>query len=335
MKKSCIVGYGAIGPFQAQIFKDLPNAKLYAICDNDPAKLEKAAKDFPDAKLYSDYDEALKDAEIEVIHVCTPHYLHLEMVEKALAAGKDVLLEKPVCISLDEFEKMKEAEAKSNNVLSVVFQNRTNPSTQRMLEEMPKIGKILGISARLLWHKDEAYYNSGEWRGKWATEGGGLLINQAIHTLDLLGYLAGGYTAVTGSISTKKLGHVIEVEDTADALMETVKGIDVIFSGSNCYPVDTPIQIEITGEKATLRFMGRTLYKIQDGKTEELVTDGEIGNKKKSYWGHGHRAVLYNFYQYLETGQGYCLKLGDTENTMKALFAFYKSAKINERVEIK
>ena len=113
------------------IFKNFPFAELYAICDMDDKRLENAAKAHPTAKLFKDYNDVLADVNIDVIHICTPHHLHCEMVEKALAAGKNVLLEKPVCISMDEFERMKKAEEKSSAVLGIVFQNRYNLTTKK------------------------------------------------------------------------------------------------------------------------------------------------------------------------------------------------------------
>ena len=199
---------------------------------------------------------------------------------------------------------------------------------------MPDIGKILGVSGRVLWSRDEKYYSMDEWRGKWKTEGGGVMINQAIHTFDLLGYITGGFTSVYGSISTKKLGRIIEVEDTADAHLETAMEADAMFYASNCYSVTTPVMIEVTGENATLRIEDNNLYKIQNGKADLIESDIRADGDK-SYWGMGHGAVLYNFYNYLETGNGEYITLESTENTMNALFSFYESAKKNERIKIK
>lgn len=333
MKKSCIVGFGEIGLYHSKLFNELPFAELYAVCDIEEKKLKRAANLFHGVKCFRNYDDVLEDVNIDVIHICTPHHLHCEMVEKALSAGKDVLLEKPVCINIDEFNRIKRAEEKSSNILGIILQNRINPTTRKMLAELTNIGKLLGVSGRVLWSRDEKYYNMDEWRGKWRTEGGGVMINQAIHTFDILGYITGGFTSVFGSISTKKLGNIIEVEDTADAHLETAMGADAIFYASNCYPVNTPVMIEITGEYATLRLEDNHLYKIQNGKAELIESD--IKNESlKSYWGIGHKAVFYNFYKYLEVGEGAYTTLKDTENTMKTIFALYESAKRNERVEI-
>lgn len=265
MKKSCIVGFGEIGLYHSKLFNELPFAELYAVCDIEEKKLKRVANLFPGVKCFRNYDDVLADVSIDVIHICTPHYLHCEMVEKALLVGKDVLLEKPVCISVDEFNRIKRAEKKSSNILGIILQNRCNPTARKMLAELPKIGKILGASGRVLWSRDEKYYSMDEWRGKWRTEGGGVMINQAIHTLDLLGCITGGFTSVYGSVSTKKLGHIIEVEDTADAHLETAIGADAMFYASNCYSVDTPVMIEVTGEHVTLRLEDNNLYKIQNG----------------------------------------------------------------------
>lgn len=333
MRKACIVGFGVIGTYHAKLLETLPFAELYAICDIDDEKLERAGVLYPSVKLFKDYKEMLKDESIDTVHICTPHFLHCEMAENALNADKNVLLEKPVCISINEFERIKKAEEKAKGILGIVFQNRANPCVQKLIEKLPEIGELIGVSGRVLWSRDEEYYKAAEWKGKWKTEGGGVLINQAIHTFDILGYITGGFTSVYGSISAKKLGDVIEVEDTVDAHLETVNGVEVMFYASNCYLMDTPVMVEVTGENATLRMADNNLYEIRNGMIEKIASDTKPADEKACY-GVGHKGLIYKFYSYLETGKGEYIPLEDTENTMKALFGLYESARENKRVFI-
>lgn len=329
-KTACIVGYGVIAPNHADAIVNCDFAELYAICDNDAEKLEKAKKDYPGVTVYQDYEDVIGDENIEVVHICTPHYLHGMMAEKALLAGKDVLLEKPVCLNEEDFEKLEKAQDISGKKVCVCFQNRTNACVRKMQEELPALGKIKSLHGTLMWFKDRAYYESGEWRGKWATEGGGLIINQAIHTIDLLGLLSGGFKSVDATLSTKCLGDFIEVEDTADVVFETECGARALFFGSNCYPINAPNVVEIHCEKGSLRYTKETLTLTQDGADAVIATDKSV-QIGKSYWGSGHYMVINEFYKLLNTGEGEIISLASVKNTMKTVFALYESGKTNER----
>ncbi len=330
MKKGCIVGYGVIAPNHADALINSDFSELYAVCDNDEAKLEKAKKDHPGVKTYKDFEDVIKDAEIDVVHICTPHYLHGPMAEKALLAGKDVFLEKPVCLNAEDFAKLEEAEKKTGKKVCVCFQSRANACVRKIQEELPHLGKIKAIHGTLMWFKDRAYYESGEWRGKWATEGGGLIINQAIHTIDLLGLFTGGFKSVDATLTTKCLGDFIEVEDTADVVFETNCGTRALFFGSNCYPINAPNVVEIRCENGSLRYTKGTLTLTQDGAEAVIATDKAI-QIGKDYWGSGHYMVINEFYKLLETGEGEIISLDKVKNTMYTVFALYESGKTNER----
>ncbi len=333
MKKSCIVGYGVIAPTHINAVLNSEYAQLYAVCENDPEKLEKAKKEYEGIKTYLDYEDVISDKDIDVVHICTPHYLHGPMAEKALLAGKDVFLEKPVCLNEDDFEKLEKAQEVSGKKVCVCFQNRANNCIIRLQQELPKLGKIKSLHGTLMWFKDRAYYESGEWRGKWATEGGGLIINQAIHTIDLLGLLAGGYKSVNATLTTKCLGDFIEVEDTADVVLETECGARALFFGSNCYPINISNVIEVHCENGSLRYTRGELVLTRDEVDEVLEKDTKV-QIGKDYWGGGHYKVINEFYKLLETGEGEIISLVDVKNTMKTVFALYKSSKINERIDI-
>lgn len=333
MKKSCVVGYGVIAPNHTEAIVNCDYAQLYAVCDNDAQKLEKAKRDYNGIKAFLDYDEMIKDNEIDVVHICTPHYLHASMAEKALLAGKDVFLEKPVCLSEEEFEKLEKAQEVSGKRVCVCFQNRVNNCVKRIQSELPKLGKIKSLHGILMWFKDRAYYESGDWRGKWATEGGGLIINQAIHTIDILGLFSGGYKSVNATLTTKCLGDFIEVEDTADVVFETKCGARALFFGSNCYPINISNVVEIHCEGGSLRYTNGMLSLTKDGVDTVIEKDSavQIG---KDYWGSGHYKAINEFYKLLETSSGEIVSLADVKNTMKTVFALYKSSKLNERIDI-
>lgn len=328
MKKGCVVGFGAVGPVHAEALAK--TGRLGGICDNQPERLRRGEK--YGVSLYSDFDEMLADTGIDAVHICTPHYLHTPMLAAALEAGKDVVLEKPVSVSVQELDAALEAEKKSDKRVCVMLQNRTNASVVRLRQaaESREFGKIIGINAFVTWHRDREYYESDAWRGKWETEGGGLLINQAIHTLDLISYIGGRIKTVRGSISTKLLGDCIEAEDTADALFIHENGVRTCFYGTNNFPLNPPASLEVHFENAVLRYADKMLIKICSG-TAEVIEKDDTAAAGKDYWGSGHERVINSFYSLLETGTGEYIGLNDAEHAMRTLFAFYESARNSGR----
>lgn len=324
MKNACIVGYGAIGPIHAEAVCRSRLGALYAICDSDPAKLALAAQNY-DIRTYGAYSEILQDKAIDVVHICTPHYLHKDMAVQAMLAGKDVVLEKPAAMDSGELEELWAVQQQTGRKVCLMLQNRMNASIQAMkkLSRDPALGKLIGIEGAMTWHRDAAYYRSGAWRGTWAQEGGGLLINQAVHLIDLFSYLGGGIQTVRASISAKYLDDVIEVEDTADALLGMPGGVRGCFYATNAYNGNKPFRLEMQFENALFRYADNRLYKITD--TVEVAASDDMDTHGKRVWGTGHQSVIGQFYSSLENGGDY-ISLEDGINTMRALFAFYASA---------
>lgn len=316
MSRACIIGYGAIGPVHA---KALENIGInYCVCDCNPDRLAKAGE----KGKYSSIDECLADSSIEVVHICLPHYMHVPIAELAVKAGKKVILEKPVGINREEVNGLFE---KYSEEICIVLQNRKNPCAIKLKEilENNVYGKVKAASAFLTWSRNREYYESDEWRGKWSTEGGGLMINQAVHTLDLLCWLGGGYKSLKGSIATRKLGDVIEVEDTADMIVSLNSGIDACFYATNCAESSAPPRIEFECENGTLRYGNNMLILISDGKVEILAQDS-TDVPGKSYWGKGHESVIREFYDYIDGKTNSFSNLGTAKDAMYALFDLYE-----------
>ncbi|MBE7045172.1 MAG: Gfo/Idh/MocA family oxidoreductase [Ruminococcaceae bacterium] len=333
MKNACIVGFGAIGPIHAKAIAETKDAKLYAICDVIEERAKKGAEQYG-AKVYTDFDTMLSDKEIDVVHICTPHYLHVPMATACLSAGKNVVLEKPVVMKPEEFEILANAVENSPNKLCTMLQNRTNPCVRRLRKEMQEkdLGDLKAVCAFLTWTRDEAYYRSEEWRGKWDTEGGGVLINQAVHLIDLMSWLGGGVEQLRCNISTKYLDDIIEVEDTADAVFYMKNGTRGCFYATNAYSENSPFRLELQFEKALYRYADGLLYCIRDGQVEILENDEKPTTGGKNYWGTGHLEVIRDFYQSLETGTENYLCLKDAWHSAKVLMGMYTSAKQNGKM---
>ena len=322
MKNVCIVGYGAVGPVHAAALKDIESVNLYAVCDNNPKKIKICCKEY-DCKEFFDFDEMLHDECIDAVHICTPHYLHKEMAMKALNAGKAVVLEKTVGIKLSELEELSSfSKEQDKPPLCVMLQNRTNVCVMKLKEiiKSRNVGKLQGIIANLNWHRGEAYYAQDAWRGKWKTEGGGLLINQAVHLVDLMLYFGGPVKNFESEIHRWGITG-IEVEDTANAMLQFESGAKGIFHATNCYVTDEAFQLELRFEKAHFRYADGLLYEILDGDVRVLAKDEKL-KIGKSYWGCGHQTVIRNFYEQKDYPD-----INDAYAAMKFIFAIYDKNK--------
>ncbi len=320
----CIVGYGAIGPVHANAIKKIKNVTLYAVCDINDSRARQCADEY-NCIVYNDFEEMLKDCNIDVVHICTPHYLHKDMTIKALKSGKDVVLEKPVAINKNEMDELVAFVNSDENKkkLCVMLQNRRNVCIEKLKEIVLNndLGKLKGIIGNVFWKRDEAYYNQDEWRGKWATEGGGLLINQTVHMIDMMLYFGGKVEDFKASINHWHISN-IEVEDNAQVLMYFENGARGIFNASNCYVVDEPYILDLLFEKAHYRYADNCLYKIGEKGAEYITSDKSV-KVGKSYWGSGHLTVISSFYDSLNGNGEHYTDINDAYDTMKLVFDIY------------
>ena len=222
--RTALVGCGKVGQIHAAALRELPESEFVAVCDRDSQRAASFAERFG-VKPYSDLGKLLKDAAPQAITICTPHPLHAEAAIQAAEAGTSALVEKPLAASLADCDAMLAASRKSGTKLGVISQRRCYEAVQRMKTAIDtgKIGKpILGVFQMYSW-RDQAYYQSDPWRGKWDTEGGGVLVNQSPHQLDLLHWFMGDIDEISGYWAN--LNHpYVEVEDTALAMIRFKSG---------------------------------------------------------------------------------------------------------------
>jgi UDP-N-acetyl-2-amino-2-deoxyglucuronate dehydrogenase len=222
--RTALVGCGKVGQIHAAALRDLDESQLVAVCDHDLARASSFAERFG-GRAFNDVATMLKEAAPQAVMVCTPHPLHAEAVIRAAEAGAASLVEKPLAASLADCDAMLAATRKAGVKLGVVSQRRLYEPVLRMKAAIDagKIGApVLGVFSMFSW-RDQAYYQSDPWRGKWATEGGGVLVNQSPHQLDLLQWFMGDIDEITGCWAN--LNHpYIEVEDTALAIVRFKSG---------------------------------------------------------------------------------------------------------------
>ncbi|WP_246599587.1 Gfo/Idh/MocA family protein [Clostridium lacusfryxellense] len=273
--KAAIVGCGAIYTNHAEALTNNDNIELVCVCDINEEKAAKAADKYK-CKYYTDYNQMLKTEKLDVVHICTPHYLHASMSIAAMRSGNHGLTEKPMAISISDAKAMIEVSKETGKRLGVCFQNRFNATSVRIKEaiESGEVGKVIRAKGFVTWHREAPYYTDSGWRGSWKTEGGWVLINQSIHTLDLLQWFLGDIHYIKGSVDTRLLQDVIEVEDTAEATIKFSNGASAIFYATNCYSTDSPVELEIICEKAVLRLTEDLTIKYKNGETE-YTTDAD------------------------------------------------------------
>ena len=311
--RAAVIGVGNIGTLHARILSE--SGLLCGVCDVDEKKLNA----YPGVPRYTDYKAMTEELKPDCVHVCTPHYLHAEMVVYALDRGVNVLCEKPLCISYEQLERVLEAEKRSSARLGVCLQNRYNRETvfaKKYLEGK----RILSAVAQVAWHRTAEYYATGEWRGKKATEGGGVLINQAIHTLDLLQYLCGMPESVSASVSNLTLKGCIEVEDTA--VIVSHGGAPVTFFATNGASSDMPVGITIVTDEGTLVITPGSVF--VNGVAQD-IGDERYKPLGKACYGSGHGALIADFYDKLEKGEPFPVNGEEGARSVRLVLAAYKS----------
>ena len=322
--RAAIIGCGGIHHVHAQTLADIPQAKLVAVCDIKPERAEASAKAYG-ARAYTKAEDVFALEDVDVVHITTPHYLHAPLAIAALKAGKYVLCEKPMATSNADARAMIDA---ADGRLGIIFQNRYNAGAQKMKEiiESGEYGAVKCIRGAVTWVRTPAYY-SDDWHGRKALEGGGVMMNQAIHTLDLVQWLAGPALTVAGQINTQSLRGVIEVEDTAQFRIRFASGAVGIFFATTGYGVDDEVEVEIVLEKETFWLRSDRLYRRPQGGELELICRNEgLIPKGKGYWGTGHLMQLRDYYESISQGKPIWLDGREGYRALSITQALYRSA---------
>ena len=316
-----IIGLGAISPLHIRAILNC-GQKITAICDIDAEKLRKVNEEFGlKAIEYGDFNALIASGKVDAVHVCTPHYLHAEIICKALLAGIHVLSEKPLAISYGQLGEIEKAVKTSSATLGVCFQNRYNASIL-YLKELFNNKDILAATANLVWCRDKDYYSSAPWRGTKLYEGGGVMINQAIHTLDILQWFCGMPESVTAHCSNNSLKGVIEVEDTAFGRFTLKNGGNFVINATNSAASCFPISIMFQSKTDAAELSGDNL--IINGKFITKTDGSPIFGKEE--WGVGHGKLIKDFYDCLHSGKKFPIDFYEASKTVKLILKMYESS---------
>ncbi len=242
-----LVGCGVIGPTHAEAIQSLPDAQLVAVVDIDAERARKLADTYG-AKPYSNLAEMLAQEQVDVVNICVPSGLHGEVACQVMRTGRHVIVEKPMEISREAMDEMLLVQREMDVKLAVISQHRFDPASQQVhtLVEEGAFGKLVMGNAVIPWWRSQAYYDSGAWRGTWKLDGGGVLMNQSIHSIDLLQWMMGPVKSIYAYTDT--LAHRMETEDVAVAVLRFAHGaLGTIAATTGAYPGVTT-RIEICGD---------------------------------------------------------------------------------------
>ncbi|MBE6581010.1 MAG: Gfo/Idh/MocA family oxidoreductase [Ruminococcaceae bacterium] len=313
-----IVGMGVIGRVHLKSLCALGTPPV-AVCDVDVEKaraaLLEAGLDLP---VYGDYQAVLCDLAPDAVHICTPHYCHADMVVAALEKNVHVLCEKPLAISEQGLSRVLAAEASSTAQLGVCQQNRYNAATL-FFKDYIKDKPVLAAHGSVVWHRSRDYYRSGAWRGKWKTEGGGVMINQALHTLDLCQWLLGTPTAVTGQIATMALGDTVEVEDTVMAHFEGPVPFSFFATVGATASMSATVSVKLEQGELCLWPHRVTLN------GQALFEEPQTVVMGKPCYGIGHVALMRDFYAAIGEKRPFAVNGATAATVIRLILALYRS----------
>ena len=260
-----IVGLGNIADIHAQAIKETSNAELISAYSSSEDKAGAFADKYS-INGFSDWDKFINDPNLDAVSICTPNGTHLDFGEKAAKAGKHVIVEKPIEVTLERARKLIDVCRENDVQLAVIYQTRFMDKIGELKHFIDNggLGELVMGDAYVKWYRSQEYYDSGAWRGTIALDGGGVLINQAIHTVDLLQWLMGDVDTVFGQTGT--FTHDLEGEDNAVAALRFKNGaIGVIEASTSVQPAQAR-KLEIHGEKGTIV--------IEDDDVKILLEDG-------------------------------------------------------------
>lgn len=268
-----IIGCGGIAGIHAQAIEAMESGRLEAVCDSIPERA-KAFAESHGCRWHSAPEDLMADPNIDIVCICVPSGLHAKFAVLAANAKKHIVVEKPMAITEAQLDEVEQAVRDAGVKLAVISQLRFLESVQRLKAaiESGELGKIYFADCRMRYYRSQAYYDQGGWRGTWALDGGGALMNQGIHGIDLVQYIMGGVKSVYAQCRT--MGRKIETEDAANLLVEYNCGAIGIIQGTTLANPGEPRTITISSEKGTVVLQEDTIVCwdvegscVQTGKT--------------------------------------------------------------------
>ncbi len=326
-----IIGCGNIAEVHAKALSKMEEVRICGFADPITERAKRYQKLYGNSEshTYESLGKLIAHEKPDVIHLCTPHALHVPMAITALGQGIHVFMEKPPAVTTEQFEELCRAEHESQARLGICFQNRYNLTTGKANELIrdKNPGKLLGGRAFVTWRRDASYYEGDTWKGSMEQEGGSALINQAIHSLDLLLTWLGEPASVEATISNHHLQDVIDTEDTCEAYLTFPDGARACLYASNAWVEDAPVLLELVFENGRIRIEDDTVtYTDKATGQKETFSFAFKEDGTKRYWGEGHARCIADFYEKVQNGRPYRNDLSSVKNTFRTVMNIYEAA---------
>ncbi len=332
-----LIGCGRVAPRHAESVDALPDARLVAVADVRESRAAHFAKQYG-ADLLTDYHALLARPDIDVVSICTPSGLHAQMTIDALQAGKHVICEKPIALSLADADRMIATAAATGRKLCVVLQNRYNPPMQdlRRIVDEGRLGRLLLGNATVRWYRPQEYYED-EWHGTWAMDGGALM-NQSIHHIDALQWFMGRAESVFAFTGT--LAHRMEAEDTGVAVIRFAGGgLGSVEGSTITYPENIEGSVAVFGELGSAKIGGTALNRKVVWKVAgELEREREILTRDQvdppSIYGTSHQKVIADMIEAIRDDRAPKTHGAEARKSLALVLAIYESARTGQPVTI-
>ena len=337
MKNFALIGCGAVSIVHAKAIENIENGRLYGVFDARQESAEKFAAEHG-CKAFATLEEMLADENVDIVNVCTPSGLHAKLAMQAVRAGKHVIVEKPMAITKEDLDALvQESEAKQVKV-AVITQLRFTPAVQKLKKALDegKLGKILIADFRGKYYRAPEYYTSCPWRGTWAMDGGGALMNQGIHGVDLLQYLVGGVKSVRAVCRT--VAREIEAEDCAYVFVEYKNGAIGSIQGTTVASPGFPREIEIHGTKGSIVLQEDTitLWDIEgEDETQASKTTSNSASEPMAIPYLYHKLQFEDLVDAINTGRAPLVDAHEGRKPVDIILGAYESSRTGKQVEIK
>ncbi len=340
-----IIGCGMIAGFHAKAVADMPGAEVVACFDMFPAAADRLSAEI-NCTAYHDLEAMLADDRIHVVTICTPSGAHLEPAVAAARAGKHVIVEKPLEITLDRCDQIISACESSGVTLGTIFPSRFHESSQclKSAVDAGRFGRLTIGDSYVKWFRTQEYYDSGAWRGTWKLDGGGALMNQAIHSVDLLTWLMGPVREISAHIDM--LAHErIEVEDVAVATLRFENGaMGVIEATTAAYPGALKrIELHGTAGTAVLEEEDLTSWDFADSTPDDVALLERMQGKTQTGGGaadpsaighHGHTMLFQDFVDAITEGRSPLIDGHEGRRSVEIILGIYQAAEARQTITL-
>ena len=334
-----VVGCGVVADYHIGAILDTEGARLAAVSDVVAARAQEVGEEHGIA-WYTDYKQMLASPEVDVVCITTPSGIRIPIATDAAAAGKHIIIEKPIDVTLEKADRIIQAAEDAGVVLMCIFQLRYGEEINKVRKAVQegKLGKIVLGDAYIKWYRPQEYYDSAGWRGTWDMEGGGALMTQGIHTVDLLLWVMGPVKRVSARMGA--LVHNVEVEDTIVAILEYESGALGVIEATTASHPGMPAKLEFSGSRGTVVMEADqiTVWDIEGEEAqvaEKAGTDiAKAASDSKTFGTEGHKAQIGEMVRILNGGGQPMIDGPEARKTVELILAIYESARTGKPVDL-